>query len=148
MWESLERIPSWQSQRGRCSLTFLWQKGRRWSLVFGSVLPSPPLQHVGELSAFAHLMSLDRSKWPRCLLWHGWLPGLSGISDGDPWASSFGDLALSKLERCLGAYPLDFASCWTPPEYWDADDVALGMSEYPNIWTDGSREDFSSTGGV
>ena len=19
------------------------------------------------------------SNWPRCLLWHGWLPGLSGI---------------------------------------------------------------------
>ena len=32
-------------------------------------------------------------------------------------------------------------------EYWDADDIALEMSDYPNIWTDGSREDFSSVGG-
>ena len=61
-------------------------------------------------------MSLDRRKLPGCLLWHGWLPGLGGISDSDPWASSLGDLALGYLERCLGAYQVDFAG-WTPPEY-------------------------------
>ena len=69
----------------------------------------PSLQHVLELPEFAYLMSLDRSNWPRCLLWHGWLPGLNGISDNDPWATSFGDLALAKLERCLGAFPVDLA---------------------------------------
>ena len=37
----------------------------------------PPFLHVRELPEFAYLMSLDRSTWPRCLLWHGWLPGLS-----------------------------------------------------------------------
>ena len=26
----------------------------------------------------------------------------------DPWALSFGDLASFHLERCLGAYPVDF----------------------------------------
>ena len=26
-------------------------------------------------------------------------------------------------------------------------EIALVMSDYPNIWTDGSREDFSSVGG-
>ena len=41
---------------------------------------------------------------------------------------------------------MDFASCWTPPEYWDAVDIALEMSDNPNIWTDGRREDFSSVG--
>ena len=76
-------------------------------------------------------MSLDRSKWPRCLLWHCWLPGLNGINRKDPWATSFGDLASFHLERCLGAYPVDFAVSWTPPEYWDAADVALEMSENP-----------------
>ena len=58
-------------------------------------------------------MSLDRSKWPRCLLWHGWLPGLKGIVHNDPWALSFGDLASFYLERCLGAYPVDFGGAWT-----------------------------------
>ena len=42
------------------------------------------------------------------------------------WASSFGDLACGYLESCLGAYPVDFAG-WTPPEYWDAADIALEM---------------------
>ena len=53
----------------------------------------PPFQHVRDLPEFASLMSVDRSNWPQCLLWHGWLPGLSGVSDKDPWATSFGDLA-------------------------------------------------------
>ena len=87
----------------------------------GSVLfPPALLQHVRELPEFTHLMSLDRSKWPRCLLWHGWLPGLSGIGPRDPWATSFVELASFHLERCLGAYRVDFAGCWTPPEHWDA----------------------------
>ena len=36
----------------------------------------------------------------------------------------------------------------TPPDYWDADDIALEIPEHPNIWTDGTREDFSSLGGL
>ena len=59
----------------------------------------------------------------------------------------FGDLASFHLERCLGAYPVDFVDCWNPPDYWDADDIALEMTDHPNVWTDGSREDFSSVGG-
>ena len=73
-----------------------------------------------------------------------WLLGLSGISDDDPWAASFGDLAFAKLERYLSAYSVGLAGSWPPPEYWDADDVALQMSDHPNIWTDGGREDFTS----
>ena len=92
-------------------------------------------------------MSLNRSKWPRCLLWHGWLPALNGMLNDKPWALSFGELASFRLERCLGAYPVGFAAAWTPPEYWDADDIALEIPDRPNIWTDGSREDFSSIGG-
>ena len=44
---------------------------------------------------------------------------------GYPWATSFGDLASFHLERCLGAYPVDFGGAWTPPDYWDAADIAL-----------------------
>ena len=64
-----------------------------------------------------------------------------------PWATSFGDLAFAELERCLGAYRVDLAGSWTPPECWNADDIALEMSEGPNIWTEGSREDFSAISG-
>ena len=46
-----------------------------------------------------------------------------------------------------GADPVGLAGCWTPPDYWDADDIALEMTDHPNVWTGGSREDFSSIGG-
>ena len=36
--------------------------------------------------------------------------------------------------------------CWCL-DYWDAADIALDMLEHPTVWTDGSREDFSSIGG-
>ena len=67
----------------------------------------PPLLHFRELPEFSYLMSLDRSRWPRCLLWHGWLPGLSCNGDRAPLAASFGQLACLELESHLGAYPLD-----------------------------------------
>ena len=92
-------------------------------------------------------MSLDRSKWPRSLHWHGWLLGLCGIRDGDPWAASFHDLASTQLKTVLGCLPVDFAGSWTPPEYWDADGIAFEMSDHPNVGTDGRREDFSAAAG-
>ena len=64
-----------------------------------------------------------------------------------PGAASLGDLAFGALELCLGAYPVDFSAAWSTPDYWDADDIALEMPDHPNIWTEGSREDFSSIGG-
>ena len=47
----------------------------------------------------------------------------------------------------MGAYPLDFSGSWTSPVYWDAEDIALEMSDHPDIWTGGSREDFPSVSG-
>ena len=104
--------------------------------------PPSPHQHVRDLPEFAYRMSLDRSKWPRCLLWHGWLPGLSGIGHGDPWATSFGDLASFHLERCLGAYPVDLLVPGFLLSIGMLLTFALEMTEHPDIWTDGSREDF------
>ena len=86
-------------------------------------------------------MGLDKSKWPRGLLWHGWLPGLSCSGDRAPWD------ACLQLEGHLGACPVGSSSYCTPPEFWDAGGVALEMSDHPNNWTDGSGEDFSSVGG-
>ena len=87
-------------------------------------------------------MKMDRSKWPRCLLWHGWLLGLNFVGQGDPWAASLGQLADLALGRSLGAYPAGDAHLWVPPDFWDAEDVALAIVDYPNIWTDGSRETY------
>ena len=83
---------------------------------------------------------MDGSKWPRCLLWHGWSLGLSCIGQSDPWAASLEHLADLALESSLGAYPAGDAHLWVAPDFGDADDIALEMVDRPNIWTDGSRE--------
>ena len=61
--------------------------------------PFHPFNMCATSLNFHFLMSLDRSKWPRCLLWHGWLPGLNGLVGDKPWALSFGELASFHFER-------------------------------------------------
>ena len=68
-----------------------------------------PIVHVRGVPAFMPLMPRDRSSWPRCLLWHGWLPVLSTAGERDPWAACLDHLADRSLERGLGAYPMDEA---------------------------------------
>ena len=91
-------------------------------------------------------MSLDRSRWPRCVLWHGWLPGLSRGDERSSWAASF--VSWLVLSWNVAWVPIRWITLvfWTPPDYWDADDLALEMPDAPNIWTDGSRVDYSSVG--
>ena len=115
-------------------------------ICFAIVLFTPFTMCANFLS-LSFLMSLDRSAWPRCLLWHGWLPGLNGMVNDKPWAFSFGEKASFHRGRCLGACRVDFAAAWTPPDHWDADDIALGVPEHPNISTNGRKKDFSSVRG-
>ena len=133
MWERLERIPYWQDQEGRRSLSSLWQRGWRWSFVLG--VRFSPILHVWELPEFLSIMSLDRSKWPRCLLWHGWLLGLRvavigflGLLLLGNWLVVNWNVGLCPITGMLMIF------------------LALQMPDAPNIWTDGCREDFSSTG--
>ena len=58
-----------------------------WECLF------PPLVEIREHPEFHGLLEMDKSSWPRCLLWHGWLPLLSGVN-GDP-------LGLRALRRVL-----------------------------------------------
>ena len=83
-------------------------------VTYSGVYFSPHLSPVSMSGIFLSLplMSLNRSNWPRCLLWHGWWPGLSGVSDKDPWAS-----CLMILERCMGAYPVDHSWFLDSPDY-------------------------------
>ena len=87
-------------------------------------------------------MTLDRSSWPRCLAWHGWLPTLSPRRVRSPWAVSEVDSVDAALETALGAYPILPGEVWKPrwdPE--DMSDLAYGVPSHPNIWTDGSRDE-------
>ena len=46
--------------------------------------PFLPLVETRENPEFHDLMRLDKEHWPRCLLWHGWLPRLSGVNAASP----------------------------------------------------------------
>ena len=74
----------------------------------------PPFVELRSQPEFLPLMSKDRTHWPRCLLWHGWLPGLSSRTIGTPWAVASSDLASSCLENALRPYPLSASSAWHP----------------------------------
>ena len=40
----------------------------------------PPLAEIHENLEFRDLMRMEKGNWPRCLLWHGLLPLLSGVT--------------------------------------------------------------------
>ena len=67
----------------------------------------PPFVELRSQLEFLPLMNKDRTRWPRCFLWHGWLPGFSYRTIGTPWAVAFSDLASSCFENAFGSYPLD-----------------------------------------
>ena len=54
-----------------------------------------PLVEIRENPEFHDLMSEEKAHWPRlfalawprCLLWHGWLPMLLGVNGALPWAA-------------------------------------------------------------
>ena len=88
---------------------------------------------------FMILMGMDEGHRPRCLLWHGWLPMLSGVDGASPWAANASDSAVHLVEgrswtfftwvRWLNGVPLmDF----------DAVEAASLMPDAPTIRTDGS----------
>ena len=45
-------------------------------------------------------MRLDKAHWPGGLLWHGWLPVLSGTNGDSAWAET----AVEGAVKALGSY--------------------------------------------
>ena len=87
--------------------------------------PFPHLVEIREHPEFHDLVETDKPSWPRRLLWHGWLPLLSGVSGGSPWAGSPREGASNHLESCLGRYSSDALAEWQPPVCFDAVASAL-----------------------
>ena len=77
--------------------------------------PYPPLVETRENLEFHDLMRMEKSQWRRCLLWHGWLPLLSGVNDDAPWAPTAGEAAVNMLECVLGACSARTLCDWEPP---------------------------------
>ena len=106
----------------------------------------PPLVEIRENPEFHELMEMDKSYRPRCLLWHGWLPLLSGVNLGSPWALDLAQGASNLLESALGSHTSAFLVDWRLPVGFDAESAALHVAREHDVWTDGSRiEDKVST---
>ena len=98
--------------------------------------PFLPLE-IRENPEFNDLMSLDKANWPRCLLWHGWLPMLSGVNGASPWAVDASESAAYLLQVALGRHSSGLISEWVPSDDFDQN-VAAFLSDDPGVWTDGS----------
>ena len=98
----------------------------------------PPLVEIREHPEFHDLMRMDKGHWPRCLLWHGWLPLLSGVNGASPWAAIASEGARYLVEAALGCYSSGMITEWSPPDEYDRVEVASLVPDHPNVWADGS----------
>ena len=90
---------------------------------------------IRESPEFHGTVARDKSFWPRCLLWHGWLPALSGSEIGNPWAEGAGDVAFKRLEGAMGSYVAE--------GHHDEREFVFGsdqreLADAPDVWSDGS----------
>ena len=79
-----------------------------------------------------------KGHWLRCLLWHGWLPMLSGVPGASPWASGADESARCLVEVSLGCYSSGLVAQWSPPDVFDEAEAASLIPDHPDVWTDGS----------
>ena len=98
-----------------------------WECIF------PPLVEIRENPEFHDLMRMDKGHWPRCLLWHGWLPLLSGVNGASPWANDASESAGHLLEVALGSYSSRIVSEWSVREGFDAVRAASLMPDDRNV---------------
>ena len=98
----------------------------------------PPLVEIRENPEFHDLMRMDKAHWPRCLLWHGWLPILSGVNGASPWAVHAFDSAAYMVEVALGRYSSGLIAEWGPSGEFDHDVAVSSLPDHPDVWTDGS----------
>ena len=97
-----------------------------------------PLDQIRENPEFHDLVQRDKSNWPRCLLWHGWLPALSYPGGRSSWAETAEDIGLNKLESAYGACSADVLREWNLSRRARQELTALRAPRFPNFWTDGS----------
>ena len=91
----------------------------------------------GVSSAGAGCFTFRNRRWS-CLLWHGWLPMLSGVNGASPWAADASESAFYLVETALGRYSSRLLSEWSLPNGFDADEVSARMPDSSRVWSDGS----------
>ena len=95
-------------------------------VIFFGECTFPHLVEIRENPEIHDLMREDKAHWPRCLLWHGWLPVLSGVNGASPWAVDAFESALYMVEVALGRHSSGLVTDWSLPNGLDADEVAVG----------------------
>ena len=98
----------------------------------------PPLVEIRESPEFHDLMREDKAHWPRCLLWYGWLPMLSGTNKSSPSTANAFKPAGYMVETALHRYSSDLLCGWGPSDGYDEVQVASSLPDHPNVWPDGS----------
>ena len=88
----------------------------------------PLLVEIREHPEFQDLMRMDKSHWPRCSLWHGWLSLLSGTGGGSPWVVGADGAAVYMIESALGSHSSDIIQGWAVPQGVDWDSIADRVS--------------------
>ena len=109
------------------------------TVIFLGECTFPPLVEIRENPEFHDLIRMDKARWPRCLLWHGWLPMLSVVNGASPWAADASESAGYLVEVALGRSSSGLFAEWSPPDEFDADEVASRMFDAPNVWIEGSH---------
>ena len=71
------------------------------------------------------------------LLWHGWLPMLSGVNGASPWAVDASESASYLVEVALGRYSSGLIAEWTLSDEFEHARVASSLPDHPAVWTDG-----------
>ena len=87
----------------------------------------PHLVEIRENPEFHDLMRMDKEHWPRCLLWHGWLPLLSGVNGASRWAADASESAGYSVEVSLGQYSSGLFAGWGPSDEFDEARAASSM---------------------
>ena len=111
--------------------------GSRMVMVTFLECTFPPLVEIRENPEFHDFMRKDEGQWPRCLLWHGWLPMLSGVNGASPWAASASESAGYLVEAALGGYSSGMVAEWSPPDEYDQIEAASLVPDHTNVWSDG-----------
>ena len=96
----------------------------------------PPLVGIRENPEFHDLMRMDKEHWPRCLLWHGWLPMLSSVNGASPWAADTSESAVHLVEVALGRYWPGVLADWSPSDEFDEARAASSVPDHPNVCSD------------
>ena len=94
----------------------------------------PPLVEIRENSELHDLMRMYKGHSPRCFLWHGWLPLLSGVNGCSSWAADATESAGYLVEVALGRYSSGLVAEWSLSDGFHAGEVASRTE----VWTDGS----------